>query len=283
MKNDRMGGRMKGFVAGAGALLALGAALGAATPAGADTAASKQLVIRFFNFAGARAERAAQMLTPEYVQHNPRFLAWGERMGVKGADAWVKVLPDAGAHGVRLVSLGAIPLRHPVIVLVENDLVHAVYKGTVDGGREAYAFEAFRIRGDRFSEHWDQVRLAPGWAKEGPPLAPNAAADPGPPPTPQPSAGCSATPGQLAANKRLVLSARPARAAGYAEHSPYPGKARDRGKPDLVIADCDYVAVVWKTVLPDPDRPGRTYEAFSFDTWRIEGGKAAEHWDDAQD
>jgi predicted SnoaL-like aldol condensation-catalyzing enzyme len=50
---------------------------------------------------------------------------------------------------------------------------------------------------------------------------------------------------------------------------------------DLLIAECDYVSVVWKQVLPDPEEPGRTWEAFTFDTVRIRDGRIAEHWNSA--
>jgi predicted SnoaL-like aldol condensation-catalyzing enzyme len=50
---------------------------------------------------------------------------------------------------------------------------------------------------------------------------------------------------------------------------------------DLVIAQCDFVSVVWKQVRPDPDAPERRYEAFTFDTVRLREGLVAEHWSDA--
>ena len=122
-----MGRTMKRLALAGAAMLAMtGAALAAAA-----VPPNKQLVIDFFNFAGTRAERAETMLTPDYVQHNPRFLVWGERLGVRGSDAWVKVFPDAAAKGVRLVELGGIPLRRPINVMVEGDLVHAVYRGRI--------------------------------------------------------------------------------------------------------------------------------------------------------
>ena len=57
---------------------------------------------------------------------------------------------------------------------------------------------------------------------------------------------------------------------------PAPGPARTR---DLLIAQCDFVSVVWKQVLPDPDNASRTFEAFTFDTFRLQNGQLAEHWD----
>jgi predicted SnoaL-like aldol condensation-catalyzing enzyme len=39
------------------------------------------------------------------------------------------------------------------------------------------------------------------------------------------------------------------------------------------------VTVVWRQPTVDPDDTSRTYEAFTFDTLRVEGGRLAEHWD----
>lgn len=316
---------MRRLLAGAAAILALGG-----TALAADAVpANKRLVIDFFNFNGTRAQRAEQMLTPDYVQHNPRFLAWEKIMGVHARDAWVQVLPDATAKRVRLVELGGISLRRPIIVMVDGDLVHAVYRGRLPDPQapgktyEAFAFEAFRLRDGRFAEHWDQVRLSPGWMIPSPtPLAPGQADD-GPAPVPQPPADCKADPARMAANKALAMQifdgpvtrrnieARAALLApDYIQHNPRFLKMNERNgltgragwrkaiedlvaappaagpappprKPDLLLADCDYVSIVWRQVAPDPDAPGKTYEVFTFDTFRLEDGLIAEHWDSA--
>ncbi|MDP8984506.1 MAG: hypothetical protein M3N97_05590 [Pseudomonadota bacterium] len=51
--------------------------------------------------------------------------------------------------------------------------------------------------------------------------------------------------------------------------------------PVAVIADGDKVVVVLKIKRPDPAAPGKTYDSFWFDLYRIEGAKIAEHWDGA--
>jgi predicted SnoaL-like aldol condensation-catalyzing enzyme len=50
----------------------------------------------------------------------------------------------------------------------------------------------------------------------------------------------------------------------------------------FVMANCNYVLLLKRTFPPDPQNPGKYYEAFSFDLWRVENGKLAEHWDDAR-
>jgi predicted SnoaL-like aldol condensation-catalyzing enzyme len=48
-----------------------------------------------------------------------------------------------------------------------------------------------------------------------------------------------------------------------------------------VMADADYVTVLWPRTYPDPRTPGKTYSTSWFDTWRFVDGKADEHWDPA--
>ena len=64
----------------------------------------------------------------------------------------------------------------------------------------------------------------------------------------------------------------------YKTHSP-----PKRGSSDItgIVAECDYVLIMHKRPRPDPDHPGKTYDSFSFDMWRIVGGKLDEHWDSA--
>jgi predicted SnoaL-like aldol condensation-catalyzing enzyme len=64
------------------------------------------------------------------------------------------------------------------------------------------------------------------------------------------------------------------------------GPARRGGRaPHVVIAtaECDLVTAIVRNRPPDPTAsPGTTYERFSFDTFRVRGGKLVEHWDDEE-
>jgi predicted SnoaL-like aldol condensation-catalyzing enzyme len=48
-----------------------------------------------------------------------------------------------------------------------------------------------------------------------------------------------------------------------------------------VIAEDNYVTVLWPREYPHPNKPGETYTTTWFDTWRFVDGKADEHWDPA--
>jgi len=141
-----------------------------------------------------------------------------------------------------------------------------------------------------------------------------------------PTPGCTATPAQLAANKKVVLAffdptvdrlslADPS----YKQHNPAfkkraedahisdyeefknafgPGRQGGRGgggrgpgagpappqgnQLEVVTAECDIVTVIHKNYRQDPTAdPGKFYEAFTFDTFRVKDGKLVEHWDTA--
>jgi predicted SnoaL-like aldol condensation-catalyzing enzyme len=134
--------------------------------------ANKQLLLDFFNSGTLpREERSRRFQSENYVQHNPRALRMDELTGATGRQAWVKAFDEAARRGAALVDLGGIALRDPIIVMAECDLVTAIYKGALkdpdDPSRtyEAFAFETVRVKEGKFTEHWDQVTLAPGWTK----------------------------------------------------------------------------------------------------------------------
>ena len=132
---------------------------------------NKQLLIDFYNYRGDPAARAARFFVEDYAQHNPQFLKMNEVTHASGRDAWVKAGYAAQGHADLVVN-GGIPLRDPIPVMAEGDLVTAIYKAVLpdpdDRSKtyEAFTFETVRVRNGKFTEHWDGVQLTPGWRTE---------------------------------------------------------------------------------------------------------------------
>jgi predicted SnoaL-like aldol condensation-catalyzing enzyme len=51
--------------------------------------------------------------------------------------------------------------------------------------------------------------------------------------------------------------------------------------PALIVAEGDLVTYIFKRSAPDPQDKSKTYERFTFDTFRIKDRKIVEHWDSA--
>jgi predicted SnoaL-like aldol condensation-catalyzing enzyme len=51
--------------------------------------------------------------------------------------------------------------------------------------------------------------------------------------------------------------------------------------PTLITAEGDLVTYIFKRSTPDPQDKSKTYERFTFDTFRIKDRKIIEHWDGA--
>jgi len=129
--------------------------------------ANKKLVLDWYAFPGSREDRARRFLADDYIQHNPRFLRMDEVTGARGRDAWLKA-GDAARGRASLVPHG-IPLRNPIMVTAEGDLVTVVFKAALpdpDNASRTYdgfAITVFRVKDGKIAEHWDSVTLAKGW------------------------------------------------------------------------------------------------------------------------
>jgi predicted SnoaL-like aldol condensation-catalyzing enzyme len=51
--------------------------------------------------------------------------------------------------------------------------------------------------------------------------------------------------------------------------------------PALIIAEGDLVTYIFKRVVVNPQDKSKSYERFSFDTFRVKDRKIVEHWDGA--
>jgi predicted SnoaL-like aldol condensation-catalyzing enzyme len=52
-----------------------------------------------------------------------------------------------------------------------------------------------------------------------------------------------------------------------------------KNPPAYVVAEGDLVTFIFKRRVPDPKDKSKTYERFTFDTFRVKDRKIIEHWD----
>jgi predicted SnoaL-like aldol condensation-catalyzing enzyme len=80
-----------------------------------------------------------------------------------------------------------------------------------------------------------------------------------------------------------ALAARQGGAGAGAGRGPGAGPQPPAGNPfEIVTAECDLVTVIHRNNRQDPTAaPGKFFEVFTFDTFRIRNGKLVEHWDGA--
>ena len=62
---------------------------------------------------------------------------------------------------------------------------------------------------------------------------------------------------------------------------PKPVKPELMVRPVEIIAEGDFVSVMWKYQKEDPADKKKRYDAFWFDLFRLKNSKIAEHWDNA--
>jgi predicted SnoaL-like aldol condensation-catalyzing enzyme len=69
----------------------------------------------------------------------------------------------------------------------------------------------------------------------------------------------------------------------YRDHPPQPPQPTAAHRSDTVVAHCDLVLYMHNIPRPDPGDPGKVYDSYLFDLWRVRNGKADEHWDSFQE
>ena len=148
-----------------------------------------------------------------------------------------------------------------------------------------------------------------------------AAQDRTPPLQANPNPGCSASPAELEANKKVAMDFFRASGEGrvalldssYKQHNPVVvrlaqqenlsdyeeakkaflaqatgpvhglglGPTPPGNRFEIVTAECDIVTIIHQSFRHDPTGQSKFYEAFTFDTFRVKAGKLVEHWDGA--
>ena len=235
----------------------------------------KEIVFALFAavFVDHDPETARQLVTSDYIQHNPQI-----ETGVEGL---VNLIPLAKRSGLSVKT-------HRVIS--EGDLVvlHNTFENAdVFGAPALAAFDVFRVKDGKVVEHWDNLQAIPEKTMSGRGMTDGATE--------------ITDLDKTEENKKLVLGfvrdvlggVAPEKAPLYSEiymqHNPnltdgidglFAGvKAwADQGfviskfEPQLVVAEGNF-----DFVASDATVSGKSW-AF-FDLWRVEDGKIVEHWD----
>ena len=155
--------------------------------------------------------------------------------------------------------------------------------------------------------------LLPSFATMAQDLTPPAQANPAP--------GCKASPAEVEANRKVAMDffrvSGEARVAlldpAYIQHNPLLvqraqqehlsdyeeaksaflaqatgqvlglglGPTPPGNRFEIVTAECDLVTIIHSGFRHDPTGQSKFYEAFTFDTFRVKGGKLVENWDGA--
>jgi predicted SnoaL-like aldol condensation-catalyzing enzyme len=78
-----------------------------------------------------------------------------------------------------------------------------------------------------------------------------------------------------------ALAARRGGPGGGAGRANAPTPPGPNNQFEIVTTECDVTTVVHRGWRQDPVTPGRWFEAYTFDTFRVKDGKLVEHWDSA--
>ena len=273
-----------------------------------ELARNKRLVFDFWRSIvnAGQVELADTMQQEHYIQHSPVLPT--------GREAFKQIFSVVP----RLDPIPELVSPPLVSIIAEGDLVAMTLVETLPepdgiGTYTTTHYNLFRIEDGRLAEHWHSVQTPPGPEvllpeDGGPQLVTGASGE-------DQYALLEAEDPELETNKRLVFDLwRQVIDAGheeladiylsedYIQHNPNAASGLDgviyfftqvmgvEANMDCdeltteivaVMAEDDYVTVLWPRTYDHPNKPGETYSTSWFDTWRFVDGKADEHWDPA--
>ena len=109
----------------------------------------KELVITLFMaiFAHHDPESVRQLVTPDYIQHNPQVQT--------GAEGLVELIPLIEQAGVKVTT-------HRIIAEGDMVVLHSTLENASAFGADTMAaFDVFRVSEGKVAEHWDNLQPVP--------------------------------------------------------------------------------------------------------------------------
>ncbi|MEM9837586.1 MAG: nuclear transport factor 2 family protein [Pseudomonadota bacterium] len=235
----------------------------------------KEIVLALFTaaFVDHDPEAARELVTPDYIQHNPQVQT--------GAEGLVALIPLVEQSGMAITT-------HRVIAEGDMVVLHSTFDNASSfGAPKLAAFDVFRVEDGLVAEHWDNLQPIPDVTASGRGMTDGATE--------------ITDLDKTEENKKLVLGfvrdvlgrAAPEKASQYSQvymqHNPnlkdgidglFEGTQawEDQGfvitkfEPQIVVAEGDFVFVASDAIVS-----GKPW-AF-FDLWRVEDGLIVEHWD----
>lgn len=139
----------------------------------------RNLVLDFYR-PGITLRQMIALIDPSYVQHNPLALKFAQEKHISDYEEFKQLFTAAAASsnpgGTNTLDSLARPggrAPHVVIVTAECDLVTVIEQNTrtdrtAPAGTtyERFDFDAFRVRGGKLVEHWDNEEITPERVEE---------------------------------------------------------------------------------------------------------------------
>ena len=142
-------------------------------PSDAQLEANKRVVMEFYRPGITERERY-ELLHEDYLQHNARYVQYGQAHGLSGKEAFLAIRTEDAARraATGAPGPGASPEGAPSgntfhILYAENDLVvriaqrYSEVPGQPGQFYEHFWWDTFRVRDGKLYEHWDAAIIAP--------------------------------------------------------------------------------------------------------------------------